>query len=175
MGTRILELGAGAGLLGIILSLRGCSSVVLTDHPSCGTYAMDMVHDNVPAEAAATVRYVPLDWTEPLPPTIAEGCPWDVILCSDLIYSTELHGPLSDTLCALCGAGRTNGVVVPQILFAYESRNPRDERTFFEKLKSGSRGMRFDIEELELKSASGETEETDDFNLIRMTPRRPSA
>lgn len=156
-GARVIELGAGVGLVGAVLALMGCG-VTLTDHPDCGALALDNVRANVTEEAAAEVRYAALDWTQPLPAVIAAACPWDVVICSDLLAYPTLYRSLVDALIALaCGPNS-------EVLCAYGSRDRADETRFFEMCAE-----HFNVEEicsLALPDADAES-----WHLKRLRPR----
>lgn len=102
-GKSVLELGAGCGLAGFSAWRAGTSSVCLTD-----------LEENLPrlrqiaalnGASAASVRVVALDWTQPLPASIASAH-FDVVLAADVIFWPNLYEPLLRTLAALPGSPR---------------------------------------------------------------------
>lgn len=100
-GKRIVELGSGSGLLGIVAALLG-GDVVLTDVPEL----VPLLEDNVVVNQEAInthgghVRCVPLEWSCSLPPELQDGA--DFVLCSDCIYNNvSSYVPLLRTLSKL--------------------------------------------------------------------------
>uniref|UniRef100_A0A0G4GS36 Uncharacterized protein n=1 Tax=Chromera velia CCMP2878 TaxID=1169474 RepID=A0A0G4GS36_9ALVE len=86
-GKRVVELGAGTGLPGLVASAVGASEVVMTDMPE----ALQLINHNIRLNGFGSAR------------VSAQACRWgdegdlsalrppfDVILCSDLVYG---HGP----------------------------------------------------------------------------------
>ena len=107
--TRVIELGAGIGLVGLYLSVLGCSKVLLTDLPK----AMDILQKNIDAnERASTAVCLPLSWgnvqeTEvALAALLGEGLDDDefppLIVAADCVYWESLFELLVITLCKLC-------------------------------------------------------------------------
>jgi predicted nicotinamide N-methyase len=125
---RILELGAGTGVLGI-----GCHAllrdsgdghaIVVTDLPS----AVPLLNRNIElngASAHATARA--LDWAD------VSGLnglcpPFDVVLMAEVAYLPEVYPALASVVRALCGP-RT------LVLHGYQRRDSRRSDLFFEEL-----------------------------------------
>ncbi len=115
-GLRVIELGAGQGLVGVAAALAGAAAVTLTDLE----YALPGCRRTVAANAAAlaalpgppAVAVAALDWFAP--PADAS---YTVILAADVVWLTELVAPFVRTLAALCphGGGQT-------VLLSYQRR-----------------------------------------------------
>lgn len=105
-GLRVVELGAGCGLVGLMCRLvLDASRVLLTDYDPA---VVALLAENVALNDGASdgVDVARVDWQQaPLPPHLAGA--FDVALGSDVVYSRELTGPLFD-----CAAGllRPGGV-----------------------------------------------------------------
>lgn len=108
----VLEVGAGCGLLGMVLAAAGCD-VVLSEHP----IALANLQCNVAAcnRLSERTRVVQLDWTEKADVNAlvaaqrARGCPpcFDTIVGTDVVFSEQLVVPLLQTIHALAGAETT--------------------------------------------------------------------
>jgi len=100
---RVLELGAGTGLVGMAAALvdrSGETTVTLTDLPE----NLPLLHSNVRLNSLHNVATVEaLDWTQPLPPSLTG--PWDVVVAADCVYWEYLFEPLIDTLVRLASSG----------------------------------------------------------------------
>jgi predicted nicotinamide N-methyase len=81
-GARVLELGCGLGLPGIVAALHG-AHVLATDWSDD---ALAAARANAAANGAriATLR---LDWREPAP--AVERGPWDLVLAADVLYEAR--------------------------------------------------------------------------------------
>nr|XP_020448302.1 protein-lysine methyltransferase METTL21B [Monopterus albus] len=105
-GKRIIELGAGTGVVGILAARLG-AVVTLTDLPLAIPQLQANVSANMPSSG----------WTSP-PPTILPlswgedhmnfPSDWDLVLCADIIYLPQTYALLVETLTHLC----KNGAVV---------------------------------------------------------------
>ena len=91
---RILEIGAGTGILGLALSKLGAAQVALTDLPSM----LDLLERNVARNAAelhGEVRVLPLCWTSTWQaesdPSLSQRNGWDMILVCE--YAAALGMP----------------------------------------------------------------------------------
>ena len=113
VGARhVLEVGAGCGLLGMVLAAAGCD-VVLSEHP----IALANLQSNVSAckPVSQRARVVQLDWTKQshvqalVAAQRARDCPtcFDTIVGTDVVFSEHLVVPLLDTIHTLAGAKTT--------------------------------------------------------------------
>ncbi len=103
-GKRVLETGAGTGLVGLACAALGAAEVVLTDLP----YALGNLEANVRRNAAALagagassgvgVRVEEGDWFQP--PGDALG-PLDLIVAADVVWLDELVPALAGYLKAV--------------------------------------------------------------------------
>lgn len=98
-GTRVLELGAGLGLVGIAVAAAHRAEVVLTDHDPLAVQA-------AMAQAAACgvpgVSATSFDWNDP---ESAPGGPFDAVLGCDVLYEGGFHAPLLDLFGRLLAPG----------------------------------------------------------------------
>lgn len=112
---RVVELGAGAGLTGIVAAALGATEVVLTDLPS----ALPLLHRNVTRNAdvisGCPVRVAELRWGAETDDALC-GC--DVVIGCEIVYQhdEETSSALVETMVRLVGS---HGIC----LFAYEFRD----------------------------------------------------
>ena len=97
-GPRILELGSGCGIVGLLVAdLCSTSDVLLTDLPE----AMDILNRNVEHANFVSIRgklaTAVLDWDEPLPERVSNHRP-DVVIVSDCTYNPDSIPGLVKTL-----------------------------------------------------------------------------
>ncbi|KAH3759360.1 hypothetical protein Pelo_8838 [Pelomyxa schiedti] len=105
-GKRVLELGAGCGLPGILCSLMNARRVVLTDFDSD---VLEVLNKNVAMNSvripeSCEVNVCKLDWSLPVPSEMAAA--FDILLGTDVIYDPNFILPMfriSSSL--LCGGG----------------------------------------------------------------------
>ena len=96
---RLLEVGAGCGLLGIAVAHMGCD-VLLTEQASAMANLRANVEANPPAGSdGGTARALELSWTSASDVAAAAASgPWDVLAGTDVVYKAELVAPLLDAL-----------------------------------------------------------------------------
>jgi predicted nicotinamide N-methyase len=105
-GKRVLELGAGVGLLGLCCAHLG-AEVTITDGAESLTELMqrNVARNRVAIEArGGSARVAMLEWGsgEDILAVSRHG-PFDAIVGSDLCYDTHIHSFLADTIDALAG------------------------------------------------------------------------
>jgi predicted nicotinamide N-methyase len=104
IGQRVLELGAGCGLLGICCSKLGASKVTMTDFEA---RVLERLDTNV-ALNGAECEVHKLDWHEP------RRLECDLVVCADIVYDPSLIPPLCTAIRELlanakrCVMGHTN-------------------------------------------------------------------
>lgn len=143
-GMRVVELGTGIGLIGIVLSHLPDLEVTVTDLPTAET----LVSRNIELAKGrrSRVTFQALDWTED---ESAFSTPVDVLVMTDVIYNETYHDALWQTINRLttdshgrgssqerkCGKRRKKGQKAPIILFASKYRHV-SERVFIDRLKT---------------------------------------
>jgi len=123
---RVLELGAGCGLMGLALARLGCR-VFLTEQPT----AMDNLRSNVAAHLASSsadrAKALQLVWGDAtdIAAVRAKG-PFDLIVASDVVFAARFVKPLLETIAALLAApGRDNSEsAVPECWLCLQQRDP---------------------------------------------------
>eukprot|EP01064_Diplonema_japonicum_P036550 TRINITY_DN823_c5_g1_i1.p1 TRINITY_DN823_c5_g1~~TRINITY_DN823_c5_g1_i1.p1 ORF type:complete len:216 (+),score=35.60 TRINITY_DN823_c5_g1_i1:53-700(+) len=97
-GKRVVEIGAGTGLVGIAAALLGAESVVLTDLPS----ELPLLQENADLNSAPNTTVAPCEWGNKS--HLSSLGTFDVILVSDCLYGRDddtISLLLLDTLIAL--------------------------------------------------------------------------
>ncbi|CAK0826739.1 unnamed protein product [Prorocentrum cordatum] len=117
-GRRVVELGAGTGLVGLVAAALGAEEVVLTDLPS----ALPLLQENVTRNASACggrARTATLSWgaagAEDVLRSLGGRC--HVVIGCEIVYQHDevTSAALAETMSLLAGA---DGIC----LFAYEFR-----------------------------------------------------
>ncbi|NXN32091.1 EFMT3 methyltransferase, partial [Nycticryphes semicollaris] len=96
-GQRVIELGAGTGIVGILVALLG-GDVTITDQPA----ALDQIRENIQLNfpgGGARPRVEALVWGQEEDTVRGE---YDVILGSDIVYHPPSSPPLLGTRRRLC-------------------------------------------------------------------------
>ncbi|KAJ4781495.1 Methyltransferase-like protein [Rhynchospora pubera] len=115
-GTRVVELGAGCGLAGIVAALLG-ADVVLTDLPDRLKLLKKNVDENIgDGPPRCSARVDELTWGDDIDSALVEPSHPNFVIGSDVIYNEEAVNDLLTTLKQLCGPHTT-------ILLAGELRN----------------------------------------------------
>lgn len=134
--VRVLELGAGCGILGlgIARALRGCE-VVLTDLPhneylaSCNIEAFQAQHQeqnrNPAKQEHSRVSFQALNWKEPLPDSLSNHH-FDLFIASDVTYNFDSTPFLVGTISSLVQRS-PQALTVISMKFRHSS-----EQVFFE-------------------------------------------
>ncbi|ELR18499.1 nicotinamide n-methyltransferase [Acanthamoeba castellanii str. Neff] len=136
-GKRVLELGAGTGIVGMVASLLG-ADVVLTDGDE---EALTNLRRNVEAnhsDLRGSVTVMPLRWGEDST-AVRELGPFDFVICADLVYGSkeEAHRALLATLRELAADASLSPPARHQmaIFFAYTPREVSREAVFFHRAR----------------------------------------
>ncbi|XP_072308659.1 EEF1A lysine methyltransferase 3-like [Eucyclogobius newberryi] len=121
-GKRVIELGAGTGLLGIFAARLG-AAVTLTDLPIALTPLQANVTANTPPGGWLSAPSVlPLCWGKD---QLAFPSDWDLVLGADLVYLPETFPLLVQTLLGLCCRETL-------VLFCSKMRREHETHQFYE-------------------------------------------
>lgn len=103
-GKRVLELGTGCGLVGLVAGALGAREVVLTDQVLFMAAANLAANVSAMPEARLRFRLERLQWGD-IAATVALKPPFEVLLGSDIMYHEEHHRALADTIAELSTIG----------------------------------------------------------------------
>ncbi|EJD51861.1 nicotinamide N-methyltransferase [Auricularia subglabra TFB-10046 SS5] len=141
-GKRVLELGAGGGLPGIVTALLGAEHVLLTDYPDA-PLLKNLEHNvstNIPEHARLSANVLGYIWgkdTTPLLTSSPDG--FDLILMSDLVFNHSQHDALLKTCEASLGQrSPESDAETPCLLVFYTHHRPHlahRDLGFFEKAR----------------------------------------
>ncbi|XP_078419418.1 EEF1A lysine methyltransferase 3-like [Cetorhinus maximus] len=122
-GRKVIELGAGTGIVGILAALLG-GNVTITDKPNCLMQIRNNVYINIPPVCRNRLKVRPLVWGED---QFNFPTDYDFILGSDIVYRFDAYADLIDTLHQLCSEHTT-------IYLATEFRTDNQSMTFHDVL-----------------------------------------
>lgn len=128
-GKRVLELGAGRGVVGLTAASLGAAHTVMTDLGYCLQALQAAMDRNAEllGEAATSVEVCELDWFSPA--TFLSARPraerFDVLLAADVVWLLELTEALADALAQLAAASPG-----AQVLVVHQTRSTRVEDAF---------------------------------------------
>ncbi|KZW03902.1 hypothetical protein EXIGLDRAFT_715937 [Exidia glandulosa HHB12029] len=150
-GKRVVELGSGTGLVGLIAGFLG-ADVAVTDQAQL----LPLMRKNVALNGLEeNVRVTELDWANPVPKDMHDP---DLLLAADCVYF-EPAFPL------LCATLRNIATQRTEILFCYKKRRKADKR-FFALLKKDFDWVHVDDD------ANQETYGKEAIYLLRLMKKR---
>ncbi|KAJ1311289.1 hypothetical protein OPQ81_009787 [Rhizoctonia solani] len=120
VGQRVVELGSGTGLVGLVAGLLGAEEVVITDQEQL----INIMKENIELNnLQSRVRASVLNWGEPMPPNLPSTV--SAIIAADCVYVESAFPLLVSTLTDL-----NNTYPNAEILFCYKKRRKADKRFF---------------------------------------------
>jgi predicted nicotinamide N-methyase len=145
-GLSAIELGAGTALIGQAMVLLG-ANVVFTDQEPVLEIVKENLEQNLGFEEyEGKAEIVGLYWgEEKIAEKIKEKMPFDIVVCSDLIFAHENIPLLLKTLDLLCPKGEKT-----YILFAHIDRFSW-EKSFFEGMKDKGFAQTQVFEDVDIK------------------------
>ncbi|KAG2345145.1 hypothetical protein BDR05DRAFT_909262 [Suillus weaverae] len=150
-GKKIVELGSGTGLVGLVAGALGGTVWITDQAPLLGIMQQNVTLNNL--QSCVSVRE--LNWGAALPSDIP---PPDLILAADCVYFEPAFPLLVQTLSEMAVSGSTD------ILFCYKKRRKADKR-FFTMLKK-----KFSWEEVE-DDPNRENYNREAISLLTLTMR----
>lgn len=159
--TKVLELGAGTGAVGLVAATLGAKRVVITDLPRIlpllqEGIALNPNLSNIEARALSWGHQEDLDQLEFVP---------DLVLVSDCIYYEASVDPLISTLKSLVGSQTAT-----RILLSYEVRDYLESKKIIAKEFFRAVGENFRIKPFPT-SACHEEFSSDDIRVIELEPK----
>ncbi|XP_008282904.1 protein-lysine methyltransferase METTL21B isoform X2 [Stegastes partitus] len=123
-GKRVIELGAGTGVVGILAARLG-AEVTLTDLPLALSQLEVNVSANMPSSGwpSSPPSVLPLSWGED---HMNFPSDWDLVLCADIIYLPETYPLLVETLTHLCKNGAS-------VYLSSKMRKEHETPSFYEE------------------------------------------
>ena len=118
-GLRVLELGAGAGLPGLVAAR--CAAVGIVTLTDVVPATLENLRHNYRGAAGVEVRA--LDWHACAASEAAGEPPVDLVLCADVVYEPTLLPALAATLKAILRRSAAGGAAAPRALLAAERRS----------------------------------------------------
>jgi predicted nicotinamide N-methyase len=131
----VIELGCGTAALGGLACL-GCignCTVTLTDFPDVLRLTKKTISRNLELvnSKGGHVKYSPLLWGQDLPASV-EARGYDLVLGADIIYMSNLHSALLETLKSICLNSSKKKNKTTRVLLSFKSRHPTEEKKFFD-------------------------------------------
>ncbi|XP_072351192.1 EEF1A lysine methyltransferase 3-like [Scyliorhinus torazame] len=102
-GKKLLELGSGTGIVGILATLLG-GTVTMTDQPEIMKQINNNISINIPFACRHRLNTCALNWGEDHTHFATD---YDIILGSDIVYSSSSYPALLDTLRYFCNQRTT--------------------------------------------------------------------
>ncbi|CAE6509838.1 unnamed protein product [Rhizoctonia solani] len=117
---RVIELGSGTGLVGLVAGLLGAEEVIITDQEQL----VNIMEKNIELNnIRGRVRASVLNWGEPMSPNLPSTV--SLIIAADCVYAEPAFPLLVSTLTDL-----NNTYPEAEILFCYKKRRKADKRFF---------------------------------------------
>lgn len=147
-GLRVVELGAGCGLVSVALLHAGAARVVATDLPANTKLLRANVFSNAPSgkDEGHAWDVKALSWGKDANEALGDE-PFDLVVSTDCMYVAESACLLADTLEALVGdrarvKKKSRAPFGAPVLFAY-GRNRQAESAFEQALRNAGRAVTF--------------------------------
>ncbi|KAL5015334.1 hypothetical protein ScPMuIL_009604 [Solemya velum] len=157
-GARVVELGAGTGILGIMCASLG-ADVIITDLPEFLPLMQCNIKENI-KKISGRISAEELTWGKG-----KMDVSFDFILVADCIYYDESLEPLVETIRSLCSQSST-------VLCCHEQRTtgnkPELERKFFELMEKYFTKFKVPLESQDVQFRSDDIH-IHQFHLIKNT------
>lgn len=132
---RLLELGAGTGLVGLTASALLSADIHLTDLPAIVPNLQHNIQSNSALSHLSNSHMTSsvLDWSS-THPILTEDGKYDIILAADSLYAPEHAKWLAATMAAFLQKGTTSGTIFVEL--PYRSAQPPEHERFREEMSS---------------------------------------
>lgn len=150
-GSAVLELGCGAGGVGIYSAALGAQRVLLTDggQGECDLATLNVRRHKYLYSRGASVRSMLFLWGEPVDALMAGGG-FDFVVGADITYSVPLLPPLCDTFAALSEASSARDAPPTMLLSHQINREGESDIPKLLALVASGRGLH--VSRLEIPS-----------------------
>lgn len=109
-GKKVIELGAGTGLVGIVSSFLG-ADVVITDTSEALNFTLENVNKNIDcSNSSCNCKVEVLHWGKDLEKWTDKS--WDIILGADIVYVKDTFPQLLETLVKLTETNKSTCVLL---------------------------------------------------------------
>mmetsp|Transcript_37742 Transcript_37742/g.58916 ORF Transcript_37742/g.58916 Transcript_37742/m.58916 type:complete len:448 (+) Transcript_37742:44-1387(+) len=178
-GRRVLEVGAGVGLTGLMAGARPAAArpacLLLTDYLEEVVENLQRNVDRSRAEGALPpgldVAAGTLDWCRPEASGL-RWADWDLIMGADVVYNRESIPPLCRAIRAMLGC-RGPGGAAPEVVVCMKIRSPLVYELFLESLRAA--GVRPEFLPHPARRFFDYPETADVLRIIRMALLPPAA
>eukprot|EP00416_Gambierdiscus_australes_P043287 CAMPEP_0171101066 /NCGR_PEP_ID=MMETSP0766_2-20121228/53885_1 /TAXON_ID=439317 /ORGANISM="Gambierdiscus australes, Strain CAWD 149" /LENGTH=308 /DNA_ID=CAMNT_0011561023 /DNA_START=136 /DNA_END=1062 /DNA_ORIENTATION=+ len=165
-GRRVLELGAGRGIVGLSASLLGARRVTLTDLEYCletlqeGVLLNGLAGESCAHDASAlregpnvsSISVAELDWSEPEKFFLRRDGEkaYDVVLAADVVWLLELVEPLVRTFRTIC-----ENSSAAEVLVVHQTRSRTVEAAFLAAMATASFEVMWELKGGSLDASEG--------------------
>ena len=168
--TRVVELGAGCGLVGLTCAALGAAEVVLTDQVL--HVAQVNADRNFTGAERERIALQPLRWGDAADIAAVkggQGRAFDLIAASDVLYNVESHDALAETMAALSTPGTVVLLCTPDGSPTFPHQFNTGSVRFYDRMRE----LGFDCDDITAEAGiASEVDFRGPVSLARMTMTR---
>lgn len=142
---RVLDIGCGTGICGIISAYLNSDYILLTD-----AHISDIIIQNIeliPQSLQNKIKTLQYNWENEIPTVLSKANDnddrWDTILCSDVLYDSKYHGVLLQLI---------SNLKFNRLILSYKRRHDEEEKRFLISLNDKYSIELVDPDSIELKN-----------------------